>query len=62
MCSLILITQHHKTFPSFSLDSPYLVGEMHCTVKKALHCRPRRNSQQLDSLGLAAFGFDEAKS
>ncbi len=49
-------------FPSsFSLDSPYLVGEMHCTVKKALHCRKRSRLAGY-SPGLAVFVVDGDKN
>lgn len=48
-------------FPSsFSLDSPYLVGEMHCTVKKALHCRKQSRLAGY-SPGLAVFAVDGDK-
>lgn len=48
-------------FPSsFSLDSPYLVGEMHCTVKKALHCRKQSRLAGC-SPGLAVFAVDGDK-
>lgn len=49
-------------FPSsFSLDSPYLVGEMHCTVRKALHCRKQSRLAGY-SPGLAVFVVDGDKN